>query len=256
MTISLARAKEICTKSELELVRSSSTRNIGALDEKELKAAIRRVRTLRDKWRDKSHAQERTTKAMSPQEIGEANARSAEKSTLFNEALGRFESRLAKLGGQSEKATPRATKKVAPKVDHRADRATVRSGLNAKMDKLNATGPKKTSTKKTATKNVAAEGKATPTKQKPKAVKKADAKKQALVARRKARMIKADTNAVKPVAEQASPKSTKRPATKSPRNLAAKTSAKASAVVRGGTTRVQGHISAQGRRNQARRNAK
>jgi hypothetical protein len=255
MTISLARAKEICTKSELELVRNSSTRNIGALDEKELKAAIRRVRTLRDKWRDKSHAQERTTKAMSPQESGEANARSAEKYILFDEALGRFESRLAKLGGQAEKETPRATKKVAPKVDHRADRATVRSGLNATMDRLNATGPKKTSTKKTATKNVAAEGKATTTKPKPKAVKKADAKKQALVDRRKAR-IKADSTTVKPVAEKSPAKSTKPPATKSPRNLAAKTSAKASAVVRGGTTRVQGHIAAQGRRNQARRNAK
>jgi hypothetical protein len=79
VAISVARARQICTQSELALVLESTTRQIGQLDAKQLRASIRRSRTLRDKWRDLSHSQTRDTKATDPDKLGEANARSAEK---------------------------------------------------------------------------------------------------------------------------------------------------------------------------------
>ncbi len=161
MAISAARARQICTKAELELVLQSTTKHIGSLDTKQLKSAVRRSRTLRDKWRDLAHSQTRNTKATKPDKLGDANARSAEKATLFDEALTRFEKRLSKLEVASAKVSP--VKKAAVKVDHRADRAAVRETLNAKTETLNASTARAKSTvkatpvkKKAATKSSAA----------------------------------------------------------------------------------------------------
>lgn len=158
MAISTARARQICTQSELELVLKSTTRNIGGLDLRQLKAAIRRARTLRDKWRDQAHAQERDTKANSPDKLGEQNARSNDKAQLFDETLGRFEKRLEKLETAAAKkpAVKKAvTKRASSAPDHRGDRAAVRGKLAAKTDLLNQDGlpaPTKTPAKKTPAK--------------------------------------------------------------------------------------------------------
>lgn len=260
MAISAARARQICTKAELDLVLQSTTVHIAKLDAKQLKAVIRRTRTLRDKWRDLAHSQTRDTKATDPDKLGDANARSSEKAVLFDEALGRFEKRLTKVDAATEKATAAkapATKRAVAKVDHRADRASVREKLNEKTDLLNAASAaapakkKSSPVKKTATK-ASSNGK-------PLATKKAAPKKKtaAKPPARKPRPVAVDGLAAAQIAAEQSPvTSEKLSGAAKNSNLKAKTKAKATAVARSGAPRIQGHVSSQGRRNQAKRNSR
>lgn len=263
MAITAARAKQICTKAELDLVLQSTTKHIGNLDSKQLKSALRRSRTLRDKWRDLTHSQTRDTKATSPEKLGEANARSSEKATLFDETLSRFQKRLSKLEAEATKAAP--TKKAASTVDHRADRAAIRETLSAKTELLNASAA-------AANNGAATNGAATKTAPvKKKAAAKTDAGGNSSPAKKTATKKKATsklpTRKPKPVAvdglaaaqlaaDQPLATSDKLTGAAGKRNLKAKTKAKATAVARSGAPRIQGHVSSQGRRNQAKRNAR
>lgn len=258
MAISAARARQICTKAELDLVLQSTTTHIGKLDTKQLKGAVRRARTLRDKWRDLANSQTRGTKANNPDKLGDANARSTEKATLFDEALARFEKRLSKVDAGAGKTAP--TKKAVSKVDHRADRASIRETLDTKTDMLNAStnGAKKKATpvkKKTATKSAAT---STPAASKKAAPKKAAIKKKAPAKppARKSKPVSANGLAAAQLAAgQPSNNSDALTGAEKKRNLKAKTTAKATAVARSGSPRIQGHVSSQGRRNQAKRNS-
>ncbi len=159
MAITVAQAREICTKSELELVLKSTTRHIGSLEEKELRSAVRRARTLRDKWRDQANSQTRDTKVKAPNKLGEANARSADKAQLFSEALERLEKRLSKVAPEKSVGsigTNRSTK-PARAAAHRQTRAETREVLKEKKAMLNAEArpPKKAAAKKAAAKKVA-----------------------------------------------------------------------------------------------------
>jgi len=275
VAISVARARQICTKAELDLVLQSTTRQIGQLDAKQLRAAIRRSRTLRDKWRDLSHSQTRDTKATDPDKLGEANARSAEKAELFDDALQRFEKRLTKidkLPATGSTSVKRPTKS-ARATDHRAERAVIRDVLSEKKEILNAPVKKsptqKVATKKTTTAAESAKSvkKASPgsavapkTPVKKAAIKKTPVKKAVNKKTPPAKTVRpaAGQNglaAAAIAAGQANVSDSMTGAEKK-RNLKAKTVAKATAVSRSGATRIQGHVSSQGRRNQAKRNSR
>jgi hypothetical protein len=241
----------------------STTRQIGQLDAKQLRAAIRRSRTLRDKWRDLSHSQTRDTKATDPDKLGEANARSAEKAELFDDALQRFEKRLTKVDKLPAVGTTTAKRptKSARVTDHRAERAEIRDLLSEKKEMLNAP-VKKSATKKAATKK-AANASAKPVK---KAAPGSAVTKKAPV-KKAASKKKSPTKTVRPVADQhglaaaalaagQTAASDSMTGAEKKRNLKAKTVAKATAVRRSGATRIQGHVSSQGRRNQAKRNSR
>jgi hypothetical protein len=238
------------------LVLQSTTKHIGSLDAKQLKTAVRRSRTLRDKWRDLANSQTRDTKATNPDKLGDANARSVEKATLFDEALTRFEKRLSKLDVGTAKVSP--VKKGAVKVDHRADRAAVSETLNVKTETLNASTTRANSAvkatpvkKKSATKSSAAVTPPATKKGAPK--KKAPAKPVA----RKSKPVSANgLAAAQLAAAQAPATSDKLTGSEKKRNLKAKTTAKETAVARSGSPRIQGHVSSQGRRNQAKRNSR
>jgi hypothetical protein len=253
VAISSARARQICTKAELDLVLQSTTTHIGNLDAKQLKAAIRRARTLRDKWRDLAHSQTRDTKATSPEQLGDANARSAEKGVLFDETLARFEKRLSKVDTTATAAS--ASAKPSAKVNHRADRASVRETLNAKTEMLNAAPAKKVATKKTATKKAVTKSPAS----KSVASKKAAPKKKGATkppTRKTSAVSAKGTAAAELAAGRPAVTSAKPTGADKKRNLKAKTTAKATAVARSGAPRIQGHVSSQGRRNQAKRNTR
>lgn len=263
MAISVAQARQICTKAELDLVLQSTTRQIGSLDAKQLRAAIRRSRTLRDKWRDLKHDQTRGTKADNPNKLGEANARSAQKATLFDEVLGRFEKRLSKLEPQTGNAGPSEPKKVTKpsrSAEHRQSRAEVRGKLADKTELLNSP-PKPTPAKKKASpKPAATASKAASTKAKP-AVKKSSRKppKRKTSPTAAAALAANSPIATEGVAAAAMAAGRSRntgdalsPAEKK-RNLKAAAAAKATRVSRSGAPRIQGHVSSQGRRNQAKR---
>jgi len=265
VAISAARARQICTQSELDLVLQSTTKNIGQLDTKQLKAAIRRARTLRDKWRDLAHSQTRDTKANNPDKLGEANARSGEKGELFDEVLQRFEKRLTKLDDAATKVAARSTKvaragKTSAAVDHRADRAEIRSVLSEKTDVLNSpnkpAASKKAVAKKTPTKKATVKktnAKAAPTAAETNG---SISKPAAKPPRRKAAAANNGAAAAALAADRSPVQSDSMTGADKKRNLKAKTVAKATAVKRSGAPRIEGHISSQGRRNQAKRNSR
>lgn len=151
VAIRVAQARQICTPAELDLVLQSTTRQIGSLDPKQLRASIRRARTLRDKWRDRAAAQTRDTKNRNPEKLGEANARSNDKAQLFDEALSRFEKRLSRVdgasGGSAAKAKPAKSVRTS---EHRAERASTRSTLGKQSKKLSTNGAASASTAATS----------------------------------------------------------------------------------------------------------
>jgi len=275
VAISVARARQICTKAELALVLESTTRQIGQLDAKQLRAAVRRSRTLRDKWRDLAHSQTRDTKATDPDKLGEANARSAEKAELFDDALQRFEKRLTKVDKVSANGSASAKRptKSARATDHRAERAEIRDVLSEKKEMLNSpvrnSPTKKAVTKKSASpaataepvkKAAAAKAAAKKSPVKKSAIKKASVKKAATKKAPPAKPVRpaANQNGVAAAALAAGENSASDVMTGADkkRNLGAKTEAKATAVRRSGAPRIQGHVSSQGRRNQAKRNSR
>ncbi len=271
MAISVAQARQICTKSELELVVQSTTQQIGKLDAKQLKAAIRRARRMRDKWRDLAASQTRDTKAENPEKLGKANARSDEKAQLFDEVLGRFEKRLTKVepaNGEPSKRSGNSTTKASRAGEHRQSRAAVRERLNEKTELLNAEAPPKRATKKSATaKATSKQATATKTPAKKASTKKATSapatSKRAAVKKKGVKKATAkksppsDGLAAAAIAANREIDPEGQP-TKSDkkRNLKATTAAKATAVKRSGAPRIQGHVSSQGRRNQAKRNVR
>jgi hypothetical protein len=94
MPVTRAQAKEICTKTELELVEASFAPAVNALTPAQLRTKITRARKVQDKNRDLSRAQNRSTKAQGSRN---ANARTDRKARLFDETRERFEKRLARL---------------------------------------------------------------------------------------------------------------------------------------------------------------
>jgi hypothetical protein len=100
MSISQTEAREICTKLELELVDASFAPAINALTPARLRSKINRTRKLQDKFRDLARSQHRTLKGKaSATRLQNKNARTEQKTQLFEETRVRFETRLAELEG-------------------------------------------------------------------------------------------------------------------------------------------------------------
>jgi hypothetical protein len=283
VAISVAQARLICTKAELDLVLQSTNQAIGTLDAKQLQASVRRARTLRDKWRDLSNDQTRTTKASDPEKLDAANARSAEKVQLFSEVLERFEKRLAKAEPVAAATRTKATPK-ARAAEHRHTRSQVRGDLTAKVDELNTPKPapaaKKPVTKKAAPAPAAP---ATPVASAPAAPTKKKAKAPAAAAKTAKPTKGKKASGIKPPKRKPVPKpqiSLKAPAAvptadgmaaaaiaaghsiaghstknvdEKRRNLKATTAAKASRIQISGAHQLHGHMAAQSRRSQAKR---
>jgi hypothetical protein len=142
MAISLAQAKSLCSENELALVLLSTRSEIGKLSAGQLRLKIKRARDLRDKWSDQSRKQRRATQAAQKARDTDANARSAKKAQLFEEALGRFESQLAKLesDGKSGNAAPKRVAARERSAGHRAARAEIRDSLKQDRLKLKQAG--------------------------------------------------------------------------------------------------------------------
>ena len=256
MSVPASKVKSLCTDSEVALVRASRTPQLDKHNAAELKPLAARARKLFDKWQGLSRKQTRTRN----RQVGSANQDTSTqlKSLIFREALDAFEARLAKLNANAP-ATVRTSKPKTKKVraaGHRQARAAVRTGMTAALDLTNAkrAGSKKPS--KAAVAN-AAVAKATAAKEvePTKAVKMA-----AKLAANKAAAKKAakPTRSTGPSQTLAAKKTPAKPLSISAaQQLRAATVAKQARVARSGqTTRVLGHVSARGRRAQARRDSK
>ncbi len=231
MPVAASKVKSLCTDSEVALVRASRAPELDKHTAAELKPLAARARKLFDKWQGLSRKQARTRSRQVGSAEQDSNTRL--KTQIFRQALDAFEARLAKLvksGGASAGGRKGKTKK-ARAAGHRQTRAAVRTGMTAALDLTNA---KPAATKKPT--------KATAAKSKPvKPVKQA-----AKSANTKARAKKVTkATAAQPLALS--------PA----QQLRAATVAKQARIARSGqASRVLGHVSARGRRSQARRDSK
>jgi len=258
MAVAASKVKAVCTDSEVALVRASRKPELEQLSAAELKRNAARARKLFDKWQGQERAQAR-------QQVRQAGTPDTETNTslkaqIFREALDSFEARRTKLGATGK---PAAKNKKARVAEHRARRSAVRSGMAAALDLVNrerqpskpakAKGkagavkpakPAKAAAKPTkvaaAGKAVAAVKKPTPTAKPAKALSKPLAK---------PGKSKAPAFAVSQLAPMEVPNAAKQ--------LRASTKAKQVRIAKSGkATRVVGHISARGRKAQARRDSK
>lgn len=245
---------------ERKVVDASQGRALAAATQAELGALIGQARALRDKWRDQFRTQRRTTQRTAAARGVGGNDRSHEKGELFADVLGRFEARLAEIGGTVAAAVKAATKpgptKAARTRGHRATRAATRATL---ADLVTAKPGGKKLGRAAAVKAAAKAGatpakkpaKAAPTKGEAAAVK---APVVATTASKKRLIGRPETVA----AAKATGKNKKRVIAAEPATqLRAATKLKASRVrLAGLDTRMRGHAQAAGRRQQGRRDGR
>ena len=121
MAITTAVAKQLCTKSELQLFTDSSSKNVKSLNAKELRSRITRARKLQDKYRQLASRQEREARGKQKPQGKRAAASSGatrKKEQAFVESRERFEKQLAKVEAAAKKqatAKKKAAKKPAKK---------------------------------------------------------------------------------------------------------------------------------------------
>lgn len=143
MAINFAKARTLCSASELELVEGARPKRLTQWSEKQLRDRVTRARRLRDKGRDVATRQRRQTQQTQGARTTSANARSRQKSELFQQVLSAYESRLAAVGGSGASAgkgaddEPRKTPKRLRSLVNRAERAIVREAAREKRRLLN-----------------------------------------------------------------------------------------------------------------------
>lgn len=225
MPISAQKARALLTKSEYALFRDSLPSNIGALTPAVLKRDVARARTLRDKYRKLAERQRREAKGSAKprgKRRSEGAANTQLKAQLFSEALERFQ---AGLDPAEKKAASKAKK---PAKKRPPGRKTV--------VKKKAAGQPKAGKVKKATKAKA----------------KSSTGKTAI--REKAKTVAPATAKTKPVREKRKQKRPKPRVGKG--SFVAELLQKQSRVRRSGSTRIRTHVSARGRRQQARRDSR
>jgi hypothetical protein len=247
MALNLKKARELCNKSEWELVKASKRDEIGQLTEAQLKRHVARARTMRDKWRDQAVTQRRKTQQEQQARTTSANARSAEKAEIFDDVLARFEKQLQRVAASSSSTSGGSARKSPPKrvrsEEHRASRAQVRKKLATKRAKLDE---QKVLESSAAAESPASEGAATEQSVSPTLKKKV--KKVAKKGTKKAQLARKASKKKTPVKSDTLNRSSQR---------SAKTAAKSAKLTKSGvTTRTRGHVSARGKRSQARRDSR
>ena len=100
MPVRTPEARQLCTKTELDLYLASLARAVKTLTPARLRSKAGRARRLRDKYRQLADAQDREARGkLQPRRrrAAEGSTRTRRKQRLFAETLGRFQERLAVL---------------------------------------------------------------------------------------------------------------------------------------------------------------
>jgi len=277
---SLRHLKSLCTAAELKLLQMSVGAPLKRQSAADLVRTLSLLRGARDKWRTQTTTQRRRARSTRGGNAMLTAGRSEEKTLAFAEAIVRVERQIERLGAP---AVRRSGPAVAPRQrakEHRQERATTRSSLRAELKDAAAAraGRGAVTTVERAPRNKAQR----PGSAKPrvtgatgaKVTRSSDAARGAKVpkpvkaGKRSASilstgsMAEADRPAGEPawVALDAAariPRAKGRGAIKSPtpRALASEQRSELRRL-RGLNTHLVGHVSSQGRRNQARRDTK
>ena len=148
MAYTLTQARPLLTAAELELFTQSRAEPVKRLTPADLAGAVKRTRTLRDKYRDLYRRQTVGVRTSTPGAVtGDDNERTQRKADILQEVLERYEARAALLnegGGSKAKADGKASAKAVAK-------GTTASGKTAaKADTVQGVKKGSTAAKKTA----------------------------------------------------------------------------------------------------------
>jgi hypothetical protein len=144
VSFSRSQASVLCSAAELELFDLAQPSQLHSLPLIEIKKNVARSRTLRDKWRDVSRMQRRTSQAQKGRRQTVDNARSHDKALLLEQLHTAFVERLAAVQsgaatvepGQRSSRTDRAERRAKSS----AERMAVRGELKTIKRKINKTG--------------------------------------------------------------------------------------------------------------------
>jgi hypothetical protein len=232
--------RAVCTSAEIDLVRASRKGELEHLSTVQVKRLAVRARKMLEKWQDLGRDQSRVRSRKAG--FGDTAENTRLKEEIFREALTRFEARLPKAEAATQAAKKSKPKtKSARNAGHRSARAVVRAELSAAEHMLNAQASEQKKAKEqtqVATTSMPADVQSSiqPSKATPKAKPKSrPAVKSGLPAKRLASAV---------------------PAGSVPQRKVTAAAKKARLVSSGKTTRMPGHISARGKRAQARRDGK
>ena len=287
MSIDLQSAKTLCTAAELKLCENAQADQIVKLTTSELSDAVKRSRTLRDKWRDVARSQRRSTQSAQAARQTAANARSEEKAALFDAVHQMFVDRQKFLrenddsqakAGPGPISVPKKDRKIVTRAvrsivkgELKQAKTTINRNMKASSVKEPMTGASRQVTaarSRTAEPVVTAKSSAQTKKASTsRTSKKAGKPKTPVVSktRKKALAKRAGLAESKPrTAPTSKPqtgasilsKSVPGKAALASSNRALSAKATKARVAKGGGKRVQGHVSAAGKRSQARRDGK
>lgn len=295
MSVDRRTAKALCTADEFKIYELSQPAKLKKLTQVELRDLIVRSRTLRKKWTDLSRGQRRASQAAKGGRQNDENARSKRKAELFSEVHNSFVNYLEKVkSGEAELPTGKKPPQVPRqdrKIVNRAVRSITQDQLDQVKGKINrsnrasegttvkkakpksksATGAARTTKKASSVKSASSSGATKKTAVKSRAAASSPAKKKSAklkrpaltAARKKAFAKRAEIVSATAPKKLVSSKANRGPevdqiskAGVSARNRSPHAKATATRVARGGATRIQGHVSAKGKRSQARRDKK
>lgn len=161
MAVMPKNARQLCTKPELQLIRSSLATSAERLTPAQLRQKISRARKLRDKYRDLARRQRRESRGKQgprgarPSQSNENTARKAE---FFADTLDRFENILAGKTDarlQSASSATRSTRSARGKTGAKRAATSVSANAESATRGKKTTGRRKKVARKTrSTKNV------------------------------------------------------------------------------------------------------
>ena len=131
MPVSRKQAKQLCTASEYALVEESFAPPVNALSQADLKDRIKRLRNLRDKFRDLEQRQAleaKGTRRPSGSRPAQGHGGTSAKVAIFQETLARFEKRLAALEEREVKKAQKAAEQEAKRQAKKASDTASRKG--------------------------------------------------------------------------------------------------------------------------------
>jgi len=250
----LTNARELFTATEFGLLTASYGEDLTSASPAELKKKISLVRELRDKWRDKFTRQRRTVQRQKGARITTENDRSQQKSEFFAQALARYEAQLSlgpAEGTVAGKTAPAKKSKLSRNRGHRSDRTAMRKQLKPLTTRGAASKPKPAASAPTP-----APAPAVAPSPKPAS---ATVPKKPAAAPPATRPVRAAAAVKKPLRPATTASTTGRLKVKvsNPKSLAASAAAKKNRIkISGLDSRTRGHVSARGKRSQAKRDGR
>ena len=134
MAYTLTQARPLLNAAELELFEQSRAEPVKQLTGARLAGAIKRTRTLRDKYRDLYQRQTVAVRTSTPGAVtGDDNERTQRKADILQEVLGRFEARVEQLEAKEQRQAPQTSRP-----------ATTVKGKPAAASKVAKTAPQTT----------------------------------------------------------------------------------------------------------------